>query len=78
MRGIAGHARFVIVLSTEELPGNRVHPAGAEGLVTFIERVFQIEQREHQAGRETRATATTDTTNLKTGTKEIILRDGSR
>jgi hypothetical protein len=39
--------------------------------------MLQIKQRKHETGRETRTTATTDTGNLKAGTKEIILRDGS-
>jgi hypothetical protein len=39
--------------------------------------MLEIKQGEHQTGGEPRATATPDTGNLKTGAKEIVLRNRS-
>jgi hypothetical protein len=53
---VARPAVFKVFVTRKVLPSGRLAPALDDVLVAFVEGVFEVQQRDHQAGGQARAT----------------------
>ena len=75
--GVARQARLVVGHATEELPDHVLAPAFAEFFVAQVEGVLEVQQRDHQADRQTRTAcvAHAGASELRGGAEEIGILD---
>ena len=60
LSGVAGQLALVVLHAAEELPDHVLAPALDHGFITLVERVLEVQQRDHQPDRQARPARTAD------------------